>query len=277
VNPAVNEWVLINETKGTTQDGLYLSNDMLINIAQAVEIQLNADYSTECGEVIVSIRVSTKDDIKPTEQVYSYVDSFPSPALSGASAYHDTEGNGKVAAYCAISTCANAYGPSGIGVDTSHEILEAAGNPGCNQFVQDSSGAMHARERCDSVEVQSYPIKLKNGVSVYVSNFVLDSWFILGAPKPYTFMTKHSIDGAVGALDPPAPLETAESPNGRGNYQAIYEPGPDGKIQNVFANRDGRIVFGTVLCHGSPQKNSKVFHSSSRFSRIRNLQHLRCG
>jgi len=251
----MNRWVFVNDSKGTTANGSPLTDAELAVIAQAVQIQLNRDYGTECGSAPTLIRVAKNSkDIQPGEKVYAFVDSFKD--IPGASAYHDVEGKGVEAAYCAISTCEDVFGPNGIGVDASHECLEDAGNPGCNMAVDDNNGTMHERERCDACEVQAYPIKIGNQ-EVYVSDFLLDSWQIPGHPGPYTFMAKRKL---LGAVDAPGPFQTLPSSNGQGNYQIEFPSGQSQESQ-VFGRREAWVK-------GNPKKLQKVMHPTSRVQRI---------
>jgi len=214
---STNNWVFINNTTGTTNDGNHLTNNDLAFIAQAVEIQMNRDYNSEVGGLPCLIRVGNSiNDIQVGEKPFIFVDSFTD--IPNASAYHDVEGNGVEVAHCAISTCFDSVGPHGASVDASHEILEDEGDPGCNRFLDDGNGTMHADERCDAIETQAYTISVTiNGITkeVYVSNFLLNSWQVPGASPPYTFMTKN---GIAGGIDPSGPFQTSPTDN-QGNYQ----------------------------------------------------------
>ena len=88
---------------------------------------------------------------------------------SPASAYHDIHGNGAPFALCAVTTCGSLFGPNGVSVDASHEILETAGDEGANQFANDNHGLLHVVETCDAVEVQTYGKTCKDGTVVLVS------------------------------------------------------------------------------------------------------------
>lgn len=246
----VNSWLLINQTTGATQDGSRLTDADLMVIANVVEIQLNADYGPECGGLNCSVRVGKESDRQPYDKVFYFVDTLPD--APGASAYHVIQ-----AAYCALSTCVDIYGPQGVSVDISHEILEDAGNPGCNAFLDDTQGWEHAAENCDAVETQTYEILHSSGRVVRVSNFVLPNWRIIGAPGPYTFMT---LKGIAGGKDPPGPLQTAASPSGQGNYQYVF-PANAGAGMQVFGKLEDAVK-------GQSRKPDKLHHWTSRASRI---------
>jgi len=208
------KWVLIDNSKGApTQDGSKLSTDALNHIAEVVQNQVNQEFASEWGSQ-VSIRVGANlTDIKAGEWAYVFLPSLPN--APGASAYHDIQ-KGVPYALCAVQTCGSLYGPTGVSVDVSHEILETAGDEGANQFANDNKGLLHAEEMCDAVEIQTYAKTCKDGTVVQVSNWLLRSWFIPGAAGPYDYMSSAKLPGAVS---PPGPLQTA--PGHGGNYQII--------------------------------------------------------
>jgi hypothetical protein len=248
------KWALINQSTKPTSSGTVLTDADLTIIAAICEAQLNSDYASECGEVEALVRVSNGSDLAADEKAYYFVDVLPD--APGASAYHVPG-----AAYCAVTTCQDLFGPFGVGVDASHEMLEDAGNPGCNMSVDDGQGKEHEHERCDAIEVQTYPITHPSGQAVHVSNFLLDSWQVPGAKAPFTFMTKHGLPGGV---DPPGPFATAPSV-GDGNYQLEF-PSNTAQMTSVF----GRTVPPTTatFVYGIPRKREKVLHWTSRASRI---------
>jgi hypothetical protein len=209
------KWVLIDDTKGAkTKKGAALSPTALGNIAEAVQSQVNGEFAAEWG-ARTTIRVGEQlKDVKPDEWAYLFVSSLPDDP--DASAYHDITKKGIPVAFCAVTTCDDLYGPNGISVDASHEILETAGDEGANQYANDNKGALHAVEMCDAVEVQTYGKPCKDGSVLEVSNWLLRSWFIPDAPGPYDYMTFAKLPGAVA---PMGPLTTAHGDNG--NYQII--------------------------------------------------------
>jgi hypothetical protein len=228
------KWVLIDSTKGaTTQDGSRLSAAVLGHIAEAVQDQVNQEFAAEWG-ARATLRVGADPaDVQPGEWVFGFVDSLPD--APGASAYHDINGKGVPFALCAVTTCGSLLGPNGVSVDVSHEILETAGDEGANQFANDNKGLLHAVEMCDAVEIQTYGKTCGDGTAVQVSNWLLRSWFIPGAPGPYEYMTSAKLPGAV---EPRGPLQTA--PGDGGNYQIVSKWGGD---KQVFAA--ARHLLGT--------------------------------
>jgi hypothetical protein len=219
-------WVLIDQTNGAkTQDGAVLTADALNHMAEAVMSQINNEFASEWGAQ-ATIRVgASPQDVQPGEWAYGFMGSLPD--APGASAYHDINGQGVPFALCAVTTCGSLFGPTGISVDVSHEMLETAGDEGANQFANDNKGQLHAIEMCDAVEVQTYAKTCRDGTLVQVSNWLLRSWFIPGASGPYEYMT---YAGLAGAVAPAGPMQTA---NGQGgNYQIVATWGGD---KQVFA------------------------------------------
>lgn len=76
-------------------------------------------------------------------------------------------------------------------VTASHEALELRGDPRCNRWIDIGSGYQAALELCDPCEGDSYDIEVElfgEKRSVKVSDFVLPSYFVKGAPRPYTYL-----------------------------------------------------------------------------------------
>ena len=240
------KWVLIDQTNGaTTQNGSQLSAAVLAHIAEAVSNQVSQEFTAEWGAQ-AAIRVGANaQDLQPGEWAYGFLPSLPD--APGASAYHDINGTGVPFALCAIQTCQDLYGPNGVSVDASHEILETAGDQGANLFANDNKGLLHALEMCDAVEVQTYGKTCQDGTVVQVSNWLLRSWFIPGAAGPYDYMTSAMLPGAVA---PTGPLQTAVG-NG-GNYQIIAQATG---TKQVFAA--GHHIQG-VRRKGAPNWSSRA-------------------
>jgi hypothetical protein len=242
-------WVLIDETKGaTTSDGGKLSADVLSHIAEAVSNQVNQEFATEWG-ARATLRVGANaKDIKPGEWAYAFLAALPD--APGASAYHDINGKGVPFALCAVQTCGSLYGPDGVSVDASHEILETAGDEGANLFANDNKGSLHAFEMCDAVEIQTYGKTCKDGTIVQVSNWLLRAWFIPGAAKPYEYMSMAKLHGAVS---PSGPLVTAQGHGG--NYQIISKA--TGSKQ-VFGAAHEFLIEGTRRNGMTPNWSSRA-------------------
>jgi hypothetical protein len=256
-----NKWVLLLDSPGATGSGTVPTLDVLAAIATVCEAQLNADYGPLCGEQDASVRASDGTDIQVDEKRYIFMTSLPD--APGASAYHVPG-----AAYCAVSTCQDFYGPNGLSVDASHEMLEDAGNPGCNMAVDDGQGQEHERERCDAVEVQTYPITHPTVGAIHVSNFLLDSWQVPGSRGPFTFM---ALRGLPGYVEPTGPFQTAPSPTGGGNYQLVF-PSGSSEMKQVFGKAEPEpptlITNPAAALRGKPRKPAKYFHWSSRSAKV---------
>ena len=250
------KWVLIDGTNGaTTADGSKLSPAALAHFAEAVSSQISNEFAAEWGSQ-ATIRVGANvKDIKPGEWAYVFLPTLPD--APGASAYHDINGKGVPFSLCAVTTCQSLYGPNGVSVDASHEILETAGDEGANVFANDNKGSIHAFEMCDAVEVQTYPKTCKDGTVAQVSNWLLRAWFIPGAAGPYDYMTLAKLPGAVA---PPGALQTA--PGHGGNYQIIAKATP---THQVFRGAGTGHEIASQLIEGIRRKGPP--HWSSRAGR----------
>ena len=251
------KWVLIDSTNGaTTKDGSKLSPAVLAHIAEAVQDQVNKEFAAEWGaQATVRVGANAKD-IRPGEWLYGFEASLPD--APGASAFHDILKTGVPYALCAVTTCGSLLGSDGVSVDVSHEILETAGDEGANQFANDNHGLLHALEMCDAVEVQTYGKTCKDGTVVQVSNWLLRSWFIPGAPGPYEYMSSAKLPGAVA---PSGPLQTALGHGG--NYQIVSKWGSD---KQVFAAADH--------LEGTRRKGMHPHWGSRAARRLDKLKHL---
>jgi len=218
------KWVLIDRSNGAaTGDGSTLSAAVLAHIAEAVQDQVNGEFAAEWGAQAAVRAGANANDIQPGEWVYGFEATLPNNPQ--ASAFHDIDQQGIPYALCAVTTCGSLFGPTGVSVDASHEILETAGDEGANQFAYDDKTLLHAVEMCDAVEVETYGKTCADGTAVQVSNWLLRAFFDPGAAGPYDYMTSA---GLAGAVAPPGPLQTAAG-NG-GNYQIVSKWGGDSQI-----------------------------------------------
>jgi hypothetical protein len=225
-------WVLLDQTAGaTTTSGEAMTPAAMGYIREACLAQLNGELREEYGGGESTIRIgSSPTDVQTGEKVFSIEPTLPVP---GASAFHTDTGEGVEAAYCAITTCDTLLGAGqSVIVDFSHELGEDKADPGCNEVCDDTVGTFHAKEICDPVELQTYPYTCQDGTVVYLSNFVLRSFFIPGACGPYDYMCSKGIPGAV---PPPGPMQTA--PGNGGNYQ-IECPSTTSEEQQVMGRSD---------------------------------------
>lgn len=250
------KWVLIDSSEGaTTTNHSKLTPEALHHIAEAVQAQINQEFAEEWG-ARATIRVGTIKDVKPGEWAYKFLPKLPDDPEDAA--IHDITKKGVPFAICGLTACGSLFGPDGVSVDVSHEILETAGDEGANQFAFDNNHLLHAFEMCDAVEMQTYRKTCKDGTVVHVSNWLLPSWFTPGADGPYDYMTSAKIAGAVA---PPGPFKTA--PGDGGNYQLISKWGGD----------KGRFAAANHIV-GTRRKGEKPNWSSRAAKRLREIECL---
>lgn len=258
------QWVLIDETNGAaTQDGKKLSKTILQLVATAIEMQGNLHYRPEHGGDTFSVRVGDgPSDVKPGESVFAFHPILPE--APEAVAYHDVAGKGVPYAVMAITDCSSLMNSgASASVSASHEVLEAALNPGANLMADRTPSESVAQEACDAIEMQGYAMNVK-GVRVAVSNFLLRSFFVPGATGPYSYMAKHGLDGFV---EPNAPMTCAAGDGG--NYQIVraITLGEDEELGKAMGRR-----VPTVKQHywieGKPRRSHRHLHFSSRAQKV---------
>jgi hypothetical protein len=220
---------LIDATNGVpTAQGLGLSGSALADIAHACSVQLNLDYSTHWGGNFEVRAGAGAGDIQPGEIVFAILQTLPN--APGAIAYHDVNGNGVPTLFDGITLSDTLTGPgNSLSVAISHELLETAGDAGCNLWADGHDGSEYAHELCDAVESQTYGLD-----GIYVSNFVLPSFFVPGSAGPYDHMSYALLSGAVG---PAKPLATAS-----GGYQILRSAGA-GEHQVQALTSEGAARF----------------------------------
>lgn len=71
------------------------------------------------------------------------------------------------------------HSPLSIAATLSHEVIEAFVDPDINIWAEGRPGEMWAYEACDPVQDDGYPVRVagRGGGEVWVSNFVLPTWF----------------------------------------------------------------------------------------------------
>ena len=74
--------------------------------------------------------------------------------------------------------------PLSVSTVLSHEVIESFIDPDINLWAEGVPGVMWAYEACDPVERDTYRIRV-DGRLVFVSNFVLPSWFDRENPKSF--------------------------------------------------------------------------------------------
>lgn len=232
-------FVLLDESNGaTTIAGESMTAGALSAIATACEVQLNRDFSAEWGGNY-SVRAGTgAGDIQPGEIVFALLPTLDAP---GAIAYHDCNGVGVPVCFDAVTLSETILGQgNSVSVAISHELLECAGDEGCNDWLDDGMGNSFAREMCDAVESNTYQL---NGV--YVSDFLLKAFFVPGRTGPYNYMAA----AGFGGDGPAKPFATAV-----GGYQ----------ITRTMGANEHQV---TALYHGSigvPKPGTRAYVRGSK-------------
>lgn len=110
-------------------------------------------------------------------------------------------------------------GPNSLSATGSHEILEMRGNPWIQRWWQMPDGRLTAGELADGVEGNAYPLRLRTGEVVSVSNWLLPAWMGDGAGTDrFDFL------GVTGE-----PFQLAP-----GGYMVVMQPRPP---KDIFADR----------------------------------------
>ncbi len=178
-------FALVDMTNGTTcTDGSKLTSQLLDDLASAITIQLNRDFSSEYGGNYSARRIDNVTQLEEGEYPFAFL-----PALAdapGAIALHTVDGNGMPLLFdgISLSDSVNSSGNS-LTVAASHECIETAADEGTNMWCDDGNGNEVAFEPCDPFESQSYQIG-----SIWVSNFALRSYYVPNRKGPYSYMAK---------------------------------------------------------------------------------------
>lgn len=248
--------VLIDATNGAkTANGESLTPALLEKAAEAMDVFMNAHYSSVNGGVYSVRAGSDAKDVRSGERVFHIGATLP--GVPGAIAYHDSDGKGLPVFFDGITLSDSLFGPGNSWlVAMTHETAEGGGNPGVNLWADMLNGKQLAREACDAVESQSFPMTLKDGSIVYVSNFlILDRFFTPNCEPPYDYMTLRgwSTDG---------PKAAGETVAARGaNYQ-IEEDAGSGE-QQVMARRVGDTWRPEAKAHWS-SRSSRIIAARAK-------------
>jgi hypothetical protein len=172
--------------------------------------QINGAFAQAWGANTVAFRIAAvPGDRQPGEIGVNFRDTIPE--APNAMAYHQVV-NGVpdieigVDLFTSLTT-----GVESVSVGVSHELLELLQDVGANGWCdkQDQSGEMDAREACDKVQNTFY--EASNQVAV--TNFLLPSAFIPGAPAPWDYLQvmKAQDDFSQGYnIQAPAPSSTSQ-------------------------------------------------------------------
>jgi hypothetical protein len=122
----------------------------------------------------------------PTPHFSAIIGILDDDSQAGDLGWHtegpDADVYGRVFAAPVLSNGGNALsGQLSVCSVLSHEVLETIGDAACDEWAQQPSGVLVARELCDPVEGDSYPVtvtsKAGTVLSGTVSDFVLPAWF----------------------------------------------------------------------------------------------------
>jgi hypothetical protein len=177
-------FVLIDHTTAATPSALKPAPQFDRMIAAWLE-QIEGPFADAYGEQCVSFRIGANEsDRTGVEIAINFRDTIPE--APGALAYHTvTNGIPDIELGVDLFTDLTASQES-VSSGGSHELLELLQDIGANEWAdrQDASGEMDAKESCDFVQNTGYAAS--NGV--WLSNFVLPSFFIPGSSGPWDDM-----------------------------------------------------------------------------------------
>ena len=197
-------------------------------IIDALLEQINGPYAASHGAVTANFRVgSGPEDRAPGEIAVNFRDTIPE--APDALAYHRTT-NGVPDIEIGVDLFSSlTEGSESMSGGVSHEILELCGDAGANEWadLQDVSGQTRARENCDAVQNTGY--EASNGV--WVSNFVLPSYYIPQAPGPWD---------ALGVM-------TSQTDVSHGYEIRATAPTDISQVQGLV---QGHVAFGEHVHHG---------------------------
>lgn len=154
-------------------------------------------YGQAYGMPSVAFRQGTTDDRQPLEIAINFRDTIPE--APDALAYHqDSNGVPDIEIGTDLFSSLT-RGTESVSAGVSHEVLETYGDAGGNGWKDKFNGTMGAEETADPVQNTSYnasnvnPVassKYDSGDGVALSNFVLPSYFVPGAPGPWDYLGK---------------------------------------------------------------------------------------
>lgn len=161
-------------------------------MAAACQVQLANDFEPEWGLGRSEVICYADKGQAPSDAVLLVL--LDDSDQAGALGYHSEGSVGdlyaKVFVAPSLENGSGLFGPDGVCSVVSHEILEARADPDVNHWVDGpvvEPWESVAYEVCDPCESDSYPVMV-NGQQVYVSNFVLPSWFDLGGKPKFDFL-----------------------------------------------------------------------------------------
>lgn len=174
--------VLINRSKLVT-------DAQAAQIAKACDLQISHDLGPAWARSPVPVSFMADQSAIPANATVVALLDDADPSAPDALAYHTEEGDGEI--YAPVF-CAKILGQPGASVlvdvssAASHEIAELFEDAQVNLWADAPDGFSYAKEICDPVESDSYPVNV-DGVDVMVSNFVHPSWFDDSPPEGVQF------------------------------------------------------------------------------------------
>lgn len=230
-------FVLLNES-GVTDPahGGELTPAILGQIAGALTVYLDRDVAGEWGGNYSVVIGAPADTLVPGDCPVHIVDTITDDP--NAAAYHTVTDNGDPVIYAGRTDFDSLIsGAWSLSVGLGHEFAETVGNRSVNLWAMRADYKLQAHELCDRVEGSSYEI---NGVAV--PNFLLQSAFAIGAPRPWDFL------GVLTSQDG----KTAQG------YSVVWD------AQGPQTQEMRRVIEGEI-----PERNrSRVSRKHTRLSRL---------
>lgn len=194
--PPNARFVLTNDSAGED-----VTPEVLTAIAAAIDHVLSHDFKYAWGGSYSCVAAGDEASSPAPPPTLVAVTLQADSTIQGAAGYHDDDG-----IYCFRDGLpALTQGAFAFSVVISHEIFEAAVDPGANQWADHGDGTEVAKEACDAVESFCFTVP---GTSVDVSDFLLPSFFDPGGVAPFSKMG-----------NPKAPMTTAT--NQGTDYQIV--------------------------------------------------------
>lgn len=185
---------------GIINHSTLVSDINLAKIVEALQIQCTRDFA-QFWHVDSKIELLAKDI--GTYWPIHVVDT-ESSAPPNALAWHTTDGWGRPNSVIPVKNILD----SGydLGPTISHEYLEMVADPYCNSLISSvwpfgsRQQAWLSKEVCDPVENNYYPITIRDGEHINVSDFVTPHWFLRGGLRPLNFLNtlQHSLQISSG-------------------------------------------------------------------------------
>lgn len=212
-----------------------LSPEDFERIARAVDAQVTQDFADAWNRgADDSIYCFGTDEEACNFGCNAIVGFFDDSDQPGALGYHDESPSGLEVAYVFVGAVLDAGGgilaplegsPPGCCVSgcASHETLELLGNPNVNRWRDNGAGAEYWEEVCDPCEAWGYAVSVLSEneagqlIEVFVSDFVLPSYFDPKGKFPYNFVA------TIDPLDENDRLPSPFSVDPNGGYMGVLD------------------------------------------------------